>query len=203
MPTTAWTKCGGWDEWAGGLEDHYPYRRQNGKGFLATFARLSQAAAPQYDAEHRPFRLRWSNSKGAELKKVVANLLTGPRASDHVVALTDVYTGTQPPDFRDATDAKSKMRGWVGAEPRFHPHAAQYDFEAWLLPYWPTIQRLADHKKTAPAGLPETVNHMKPAGQRIEEIFEIGGNRHSYVKPRDAESHPKGERSCRVYQTVL
>jgi len=103
-----------------------------------------------------------------------------------VIALTDVYTGTTPPDFIDAQDAKNKMRRWVGEEPRFHPHVAQYDFEAWLLPYWGTIQKLAKHNKGAPSGNPETVNHQNPPAHRIREIFEIGGCQDSYVKPRDA-----------------
>ncbi len=124
--------------------------------------------------------------KEDKLRRVVANLLSGPRAADHVIALTDVYTGSQPPDFQDATDAKSRMNRWVGPEERFHPHASQYDFEAWLLPYWPTIQRLAGHNKVAPSGNAETVNHDHPPSYRIKEIFEIGRCRDSYVKPRDA-----------------
>jgi len=124
--------------------------------------------------------------KGDKLKRVVANLLAGRNAADHVAALTDVYTGTNPPDFKDAADAKKLMRKWVGDESRFHPHAAQYDFEAWLLPYWTTIQKLARHKKTAPSMNPESVNQNNPPARRIMEIFEIGGCRDSYVKPRDA-----------------
>ncbi len=124
--------------------------------------------------------------KDGKLKRVVENLLQGANAADCVIALTDVYTGTTPPDFIDAQDAKNKMRQWVGGEPRFHPHAAQYDFEAWLLPYWPTIQKLAKHDKAAPGGNPETVNHDNPPAYRIKEIFEIGKCRDSYVKPRDA-----------------
>lgn len=103
-----------------------------------------------------------------------------------MIALTDVYTGTNPPDFTDAQDAKNKMRQWVGDDPQFHPHAAQYDFEAWLLPYWPTVQKLAKHNRAAPSGNPETVNHHNPPAHRIREIFEIGKCRDSYVKPRDA-----------------
>jgi len=124
--------------------------------------------------------------KGDKLKRVVENLLRGVRAADYVIALTDVYTGTNPPDFTDAQDAKNKMRQWVGNEPRFHPHAAQYDFEAWLLPYWPTIQKLARHNRAAPPGNPEQVNHNNPPAYRIKEIFEVGQCRKSYVKPRDA-----------------
>ena len=123
---------------------------------------------------------------GGKLQRVVGNLLSGRNAADHVIALTDVYTGAQPPVFQDATDAKTKMRQWVGNEPRFHPHAAQFDFEAWLLPYWPTIQKLARHNKAAPIGAPETVNHNNPPAYRIKEIFKIGQCRDFYVKPRDA-----------------
>jgi len=121
-----------------------------------------------------------------KLKRVVQNLLSGRNAADHVIALTDVYTGSRPPDFTDALEAKNKMRRWVGAEPRFHPHAAQYDFEAWLLPYWPTIQKLAGHNQAAPGMNPEKINHENPPAHRIKAIFEAGQCRDSYVKPRDA-----------------
>ncbi|MDR1176255.1 MAG: DUF4276 family protein [Treponema sp.] len=78
------------------------------------------------------------------------------------------------------------MQKWAGEEDRFFPHAAQHDFEAWLLPYWKTIQKLAGHNKTAPSGNPELVNHNKPPASHIKEIFEAGKCRDSYVKPRDA-----------------
>lgn len=121
-----------------------------------------------------------------KLKRVVVHLLSGKNAVDHVIALTDVYTGSRPPDFTDAEDAKNKMRRWVGDEPRFHPHAAQYDFEAWLLPYWPTIQKLARHNQAAPGINPEKINHENPPAHRIKAIFEVGQCRDSYIKPRDA-----------------
>ncbi len=123
---------------------------------------------------------------GEKLKRDVERLLNGRSPSDHVIALTDVYTGSQPPEFENAIDAKEKMRSWVGQEPRFHPHVALHDFEAWLLPYWASIQKLAGHNKKAPTGKPETVNHNNPPAYRIKEIFEIGKSRDSYVKPRDA-----------------
>ena len=121
-----------------------------------------------------------------KLKRVVQNLLSGRNAVDHVIALTDVYTGSRPPDFTDAVDARKKMRRWVGDEPRFHPHAAQYDFEAWLLPYWPTIQKLARHNQAVPGVNPEEINHENPPAHRIKAIFEAGQCRDSYIKPRDA-----------------
>lgn len=125
---------------------------------------------------------------GDKLRRVVQRLLNDRRKpADHVIALTDVYTGSRPPDFETATHAKRKMRRWVGEEPKFHPHVALHDFEAWLLPYWPVIQRLAGHNRSAPSGNPEAVNHENPPAHRIQEIFRIGNCRDAYVKPRDAK----------------
>ena len=121
----------------------------------------------------------------SKLERAVRRLLSGRNASDHVIALTDVYTGKIPPDFADAVEAKTRMREWVGDEPRFHPHAAQYDFEAWLLPYWARVQQLAGHNRNAPNGSPEQVNHNTPPSHHLREIFRIGRCRYDYVKPRD------------------
>ncbi len=119
-----------------------------------------------------------------KLRRVVDAALTKRPVADAVIALTDVYTGQKL--FVDAADAKAKMREWVGPNDRFFPHVAQHDFEAWLLPYWSTIQKLAHHNKAAPSGLPELVNHDRPPAYRIKDIFERGNCRDSYVKPRDA-----------------
>jgi hypothetical protein len=98
---------------------------------------------------------------GDKLKRVVEELLNcGAQSADAVVALTDVYTGTR--EFVDANDAKSRMRSWVGNNDRFYPHAAQHDFEAWLIPYWPEIKRLAASNRTAPGTTPENIDHDKP-----------------------------------------
>ncbi|MEH2381013.1 MAG: DUF4276 family protein [Nostoc sp.] len=118
--------------------------------------------------------------KEEKLRRVVENLLTGNSAYDAVIALTDVYTGTN--DFQDAADAKAQMMEWVGNNPRFYPHTALHDFETWLLPYWKTIQSLAKHNRSAPSGSPETVNHQKPPSYWIKEIFKSGG-RQDYDKP--------------------
>ena len=124
---------------------------------------------------------------GTRLRRVVERLLIDTaRPADHVIALTDVYTGTQPPEFPTAADARHKMREWVGAEERFHPHVALHDFEAWLLPYWSVIQELAGHNRAAPAGSPEAVNHGNPPAHRIREIFRVGACRDAYVEARDA-----------------
>lgn len=122
--------------------------------------------------------------KEAALRRRVEHMLAGREPAAAVVALTDVYTGT--PDFTDATDARDKMASWVGRNPRFFPHAAQHDFEAWLLPFWPTIQRLAGHNRGAPAGPPESINHGAPPSYKIKEIFRLGTCRDDYSKTRDA-----------------
>lgn len=129
--------------------------------------------------------------KGDKLKRPVENLLIGQKAYDAVIALTDVYTGTH--DFTDANDAKQKMRAWAGNNPNFYPHAAQHDFEAWLLPYWDKIKYLAKHNMSVPGGQPEQVNHNKPPCRHIAEIFEAGKCRDSYVKPRDAKKILEGQ----------
>lgn len=121
--------------------------------------------------------------KAEKLRRDVRLLL---RDHDAVIALTDVYTGTTPPDFADAADAKAKMRAWVGAEPRFHPHAAQHDFEAWLLPYWPRVQRLAGNDLPPPAAAPESVNHATPPSRHLAEAFRTGTGKRRYSKTRDA-----------------
>ncbi|MGP8245905.1 MAG: DUF4276 family protein [Bryobacteraceae bacterium] len=130
--------------------------------------------------------------KQEKLKPLVEALLRGADPdADHVIALTDVYTGSS--DFQDAADAKQKMQNWVGSNDRFHPHAAQYDFEAWLLPYWAAIQQLALHNRTAPAGNPESVNHNHPPSYHIKEIFRTGQGPRHYTKVRDAKRILEGK----------
>jgi Domain of unknown function (DUF4276) len=120
----------------------------------------------------------------------VENLLTGRDACNAVIALTDVYTGTK--DFKDAADAKAQMKKWVGNNPKFYPHAASHDFEAWLLPFWSKIQKISGGNRAVPSGPHELVNHNNPPSKRIEEIFEQG-KRRSYNKARDAKRILDGE----------
>lgn len=122
---------------------------------------------------------------GEKLKRVVTWCLDD--GADAVIALTDVYTGTR--EFTDAADAKRKMRSWVGPEPRFYPHAAQYDFEAWLLPYWDRIKTITGCSRACPSGDPERVNHGKPPSQHIHEAYRTGTktkNARSYIKTVEA-----------------
>jgi hypothetical protein len=131
---------------------------------------------------------------GDKLRRVVATLLTsGTKPADAVIALTDVYTGSRPPEFQTAKDAKDSMRGWVGAENRFHPHVALHDFEAWLLPYWGKIQKLTGSNRKAPGTFAEGVNHNKSPAYWLAEVFRTGPKTRSYVKARDAGRILAGE----------
>ncbi len=152
------------------------------KRHLVTFleARL-QGRMPNLDFD--PFDGRIPTDE--RLRRHVQNhLSTGNSPANAVIALTDVYTGTGA--FLNAADAKAKMRSWVGVESRFYPHVAQHDFEAWLLPYWAEIQRLAGHNRGVPPGRPENIDHQRPPSFHVKEIFKNGTCRRYYSKPRDA-----------------
>jgi hypothetical protein len=101
------------------------------------------------------------------------------------------------------------MRGWVGPNAAFFPHAAQYDFEAWLLPFWNEIQQLAKSNRTAPGSSAERLNHNSPPSKRINEVFRTGGSRRAYVKPRDAHRILQGKdllviaRDCLEFKAFL
>ena len=119
---------------------------------------------------------------GDRLKRDVNRLLDG--TCDHVIAITDVYVGDRKV-FKNAEDAKAKMNAWVGQNRHFHPHAAQFEFEAWLLPFWPRIQKLAGSTRNMPASNPELVNHMTPPSKLLIEVFQRGNKGRAYVKLRD------------------
>lgn len=129
---------------------------------------------------------------GDKLKRTVERLLADrKRPADAVIALTDVYTGTR--EFADAQDARHKMRAWVGDDPRFFPHVALHDFEAWLLPYWSEIQNLAGSNRAIPGAHPEQVNHDKPPAYRLAEVFRTGDKGRAYKKPIDAARILRGQ----------
>ena len=152
---------------------------------LRNFLKSRLQQMPKLDTKPQNGRI----PKEDALKRVVENLL-GKDGYDAVIALTDVYTGTK--DFKDAADAKDQMKKWVGDNPKFYPHTASHDFEAWLLPFWSKIQKISGGNRAVPSGSHELVNHNKPPSKRIEEIFEQG-KRRSYNKARDAKSILDGE----------
>lgn len=111
-----------------------------------------------------------------ELIKIVRTLLQDE--SDHVIILTDVKGQN---NFKDAQDAiaeiKSRLLDPLEVDPRVFVHAAQYEIEAWLIPYWPRIQKLALSQKAKPSKTPEQINNQNPPSKRLEEIWRTGGSK--------------------------
>ena len=85
------------------------------------------------------------------------------------------------------------MRLWVGDEPRFYPHAAQFDFEAWLLPYWPRIISLAQSNRRVPSTNPETIDYQTPPSVLLNEVFRTGTEKRPYSKIRDGAHILRGQ----------
>ena len=99
-----------------------------------------------------------------------------------VVALIDVY-----PNHEDAEEAKQALYtiAKVGkSETRFRAHAALWELEAWLLPFW---EEIADWLKVAakrPGPHPEKINGQNPPSKRLKELYRRGGK--EYHKVADA-----------------
>ena len=90
--------------------------------------------------------------KEEKLKRCVENLLRD--GDDYVIALTDVYTGTD--DFKDAADAKQKMKDWAGNNSKFSHMPPNMISK---LGYFPT--------GTISRGLPSTIRmHLRVSPNR-------------------------------------
>ena len=96
---------------------------------------------------------------------------------DGVVGLVDVY-----PDFPSAQAARDFLLEAADGEPRFHAHAAQYDVEAWLLPYWDAICRRLGVTRAAPGDDPEQVDLDRPPSRHLAELYRLARPRRKYVK---------------------
>jgi hypothetical protein len=113
----------------------------------------------------------------SKLRRRVSLELRDPRVTA-VVGLIDVY-----PNFISADDARQFLRSAVGDEPRFYAHAAQYDVEAWLLPYWDFICKRLGVQRARPGTNPEEVNRDHPPSKRLNELYRIAKPSRKYVKP--------------------
>ena len=124
----------------------------------------------------KPMDTRLLNSD--RVKDQVALSLRDPKV-ECVVGLIDVY-----PNFTSAQEAKQFLRSAVGPEKRFHSHAAQFDVEAWLLPFWDEICKKLRVKRQPPGGNPEEVDLGHPPSRHLAELYRLA--KRSYDKPRDA-----------------
>jgi hypothetical protein len=113
----------------------------------------------------------------AKLRHRVRLELSDPKVNA-VVGLIDVY-----PNFTSAREARQFLRDAVGEGSRFYAHAAQFDVEAWLLPYWDFVcKRLGVHQ-ARPGANPEEVNLERPPSRRLDELYRIAKPPRKYVKP--------------------
>lgn len=98
-----------------------------------------------------------------------------------VIALTDVC-----PSFASATAAKERIRAWMPDNSRCYAHAAQFQFESWLLCDWKAILKHAgSNPRRPPGGDPEQVDGEKQPAEHIGEIFRLAGKK--YIKPIDGK----------------
>lgn len=106
-----------------------------------------------------------------------------------VVGLVDVF-----PRFAGAAAAKSWLADAVNDNPRFYAHAAQYDVEAWLLPYWEDICRRLKLEKRSPGAHPEQVNGQKPPAYHLDELYRQAKPRaRKYNKPIEMRELLRGK----------
>ena len=109
-----------------------------------------------------------------------------------VVALIDVLVAGRPQQFPDAAAAIQFLEHSAGTtDPRFRAHAAQHDFEAWLLPYWQSICTKLKRQQKSPGANPEQVNHLTPPSKYLKELYRLAGR--TYDKPRDAHAILEGK----------
>jgi len=121
-----------------------------------------------------------------KVKRRVALELRDPAVSA-VVALIDVY-----PRFRSAREAREYLAQGVD-DARFHAHAAQYDVEAWLLPYWDDICRRLGIRQAAPGANPEEVDELKPPAHRLRALYQLAKPARRYAKATEMSAILKGK----------
>jgi hypothetical protein len=92
-----------------------------------------------------------------------------------VIALTDVY-----PSFANAEAAKKKLAEQAGGSRggRFRAHAAQFDFEAWLVPFWGEITKYLQVDAKPPGGWPEEINGQRPPSMHLRELYGRAGRKY-------------------------
>jgi hypothetical protein len=133
---------------------------------------------------------------GLDAKPLNSQLLRADVLRDHVtralqakdilgvVALIDVVVSGRPQHFKTAAEAIAFLKAnGAPSDPRYRAHAAQHDFEAWLLPYWDSICTRLKVRKKLPGANPEAVNHHHPPSTHLADLYKLA--KRTYDKPRD------------------
>ncbi|MBI1826490.1 MAG: DUF4276 family protein [Planctomycetes bacterium] len=116
-----------------------------------------------------------------KLGRVASNLLVEGDVVG-VIALSDVH-----PNYRNASETKEALRHYAAeaaTHPRFRAHAAQFEFEAWLLPHWDEITKSLKVNAAKPGANPEQVNGQSPPSHRLKGLYQRA--RRKYDKVVDA-----------------
>ena len=136
-------------------------------------------------------RTSGSTRLGIDLKRLDGSLfrkklgrLVALHASDDdvcgIIALTDVY-----PNFKNAADAKKKLQSAVSEvdTDKFRAHAAQFETEAWIIPFWDEIAKSLGVSSQAPSASPEQVNNENPPSRHLKRLYARA--KQTYEKPID------------------
>jgi len=122
-----------------------------------------------------------------------------------VVALTDVYPG-----FQNANDARERLRqfaGDAGEHANFRAHAAQYEVEAWLLPFWDEIAKHVGVSAKSPGGQPEAINNQRPPSHHLNDLYKRAKQRYEKVidgaKWLTAERLAEAAKACPELKSFL
>ncbi|MCW1969219.1 MAG: DUF4276 family protein [Anaerolineae bacterium] len=122
--------------------------------------------------------------------KQIRNSLNMPDVNA-VVGLIDVY-----PQFKHAIEAKEWLMNIAqdaGIRQHFYAHAAQYDVEAWLLPYWDAICQRIGVKQTPISQHPENVNGTQPPAYRLQALYQRAKPPRRYVKTKEMPAILRGK----------
>lgn len=109
---------------------------------------------------------------GPTLRKKLARVVKlslARRGVVGVVALTDVH-----PDFSNAEDAKAALYRYSGQNMKtgqFRAHAAKFELEAWLMPFWNEIAKSLGVRAKKPGARPEDINNEKPPSIHLSDLY--------------------------------
>ncbi len=108
-----------------------------------------------------------------------------------VVALMDVKCAGRPQQFQNAKETITYLQSCVPDEPRYRAHAAQFDFEAWWLPYWESIRKKVGVRKKTYRGKSGTSQFDEAAIGSSKGALSFGEKR--LPEASRCQGHPQGQ----------